>query len=52
MTSWIPWLFREAIGGRSPGEHRECRRCGTTVEGSAERCPRCESVEIATYLLQ
>jgi rubrerythrin len=27
----------------------ECRRCGTTVEGSARGCPTCESGEIVRY---
>lgn len=51
MTPRIPHLIREAIGGPASGEFQECRRCGTAVEGSAERCPRCESTEIATYSL-
>ncbi|MFC4988805.1 MULTISPECIES: hypothetical protein [Saliphagus] len=52
MSSPIPRLFRAALGGPASGEFHECRRCGTTVEGGAERCPRCESAEIATYFLQ
>lgn len=52
MTSRIPRLFRAAVGGTAPRELHECRRCGTAVEGGAERCPRCESTEIATYILQ
>lgn len=51
MSSPMRRLVREAIGGPVPGEFHECRRCGTAVEGSAERCPRCESTEIATYSL-
>lgn len=51
MTSPIPRLFRAAIGNDGSGTLHECRRCGTAVEGGAERCPRCESAEIATYFL-
>lgn len=27
----------------------ECRRCGTTVDRSAESCPVCGAAEIAQY---
>ncbi|MFC7006471.1 hypothetical protein [Halalkalicoccus salilacus] len=27
----------------------ECRRCGTSVENDTQRCPRCDSREIARY---
>lgn len=27
----------------------ECRRCGTTVDSKADRCPHCETDEVARY---
>jgi rubrerythrin len=27
----------------------ECRRCGTSVENGTERCPDCDSTEIARH---
>lgn len=43
-------LFRRLTRGR-PGTVRECRRCGTTVESSADECPACDATDIATYQL-
>lgn len=41
-------IFRR-FDPRHPGTLRECRRCGTMVETSADECPECDSAEIATY---
>jgi len=30
---------------------RECRRCGTTLDGAVDACPACGSGEIAHYSL-
>jgi len=29
----------------------ECRNCGTTVDADGDRCPHCDSEEIATYTI-
>jgi hypothetical protein len=29
--------------------HHECRRCGTTVDGTTDECPACGSTRIARY---
>ena len=39
---------RAYLGG-SESVVSECRRCGTSVENDTQRCPRCDSMEIARY---
>ncbi|MBV0901193.1 hypothetical protein [Haloarcula salina] len=42
--------LRQAVASRQQS-HRECRRCGTTVESSAATCPVCDSGDIVQYEL-
>jgi anaerobic ribonucleoside-triphosphate reductase len=35
--------------GRTTNDFRECRRCGTTLDRPAARCPACGSRDVARY---
>jgi predicted Zn-ribbon and HTH transcriptional regulator len=44
--------LRSLVGGDQRAEVvRECRDCGTVV-GNAERCPSCESNDIARFEIE
>lgn len=49
MTAIVTGLKR--VIGRSETVLYECRRCGTTVDHDADRCPVCDGEEIACYNL-
>ncbi|WP_255151719.1 hypothetical protein [Halorarius halobius] len=41
--------LRRALRAEPSADLRECRRCGTSVDGAT--CPACGSTEIASYRL-
>jgi anaerobic ribonucleoside-triphosphate reductase len=45
----IERVTRVLAGPFRSGTFRECRRCGTTVDGSGRGCPECGSADIARY---
>ena len=42
LRKLLPWVNRRGI-------HYECRRCGTSVDVTADECPACGSARIARY---
>lgn len=42
-------VLERRLGDESPDVVVECRRCGTTLDASAETCPVCDSGDVARY---
>jgi rubrerythrin len=38
----LPWATRSGV-------YRECRQCGSSVDGGTDECPECDGTDIAEY---
>lgn len=51
MSTVIQHVKQAVVGRNHQLVFCECRRCGTTVTETDDRCPSCDSSEIARYQL-
>ena len=46
-------LLRSLVGGERAGEViYECRNCGTILDADEEKCPQCDSTDVAHYEIE